>query len=86
MQDNNYKYNAGDSFPRVGYNPSDKRIEELLTDKNRRKTPMIKAVVEETKPEPIVEETEVIEDAELVNDTKEAEAEHKTKRKRKDVK
>lgn len=58
LQDNNYKYQAGDSFPRDGYDVSKARIEELSSDKNRRQRPMIKATSEaepvieiETKPE-----------------------------------
>ena len=52
LQDNNYKYQAGDEFPRKGFKVSDARIEELSTDKNRRERPMIK-VVEEIKTEEI---------------------------------
>jgi hypothetical protein len=50
LQDNNYKYQAGDSFPRDGYDVSKARIEELSTNKNRRNRPMIKAI-EEIEPE-----------------------------------
>lgn len=57
LQDNNYRYQAGDEFPRKGLKVSAKRLNELLTDKNRRHMPMIKVVEEvkseapETKPE-----------------------------------
>ena len=47
-QDKGYKYHTGDKYPRAGYQPTAKRIDELLTDKNRRHTPMIKAEEEET--------------------------------------
>ena len=47
MQDKGYKYHTGDKYPRAGYQPTAKRLEELLTDKNRRRTPIIKAEKEE---------------------------------------
>ena len=56
LQDNEYAYKVGDVYPRKGYTPSPERIEELSTDKNVRKRPVI--AVDE--PETIVaaEETE----------------------------
>ena len=44
LQDNNYRYNAGDNFPRKGLSVSTARLEELSSDKNRRHRPMINAV------------------------------------------
>lgn len=41
LQDNNHKYREGATYPREGYEPSAERIEELSTDKNRLKTPLI---------------------------------------------
>ena len=41
LQDNNHKYKEGATYPREGYEPSAERIEELSTDKNRLKTPLI---------------------------------------------
>ena len=49
LQDDNHKYLAGDEFPRKGLKVSDERLEELLTDKNRRHKPMIEEVKEESK-------------------------------------
>ena len=49
LQDDNYKYHAGDEFPRKGLKVSDERLKELLTDKNRRHKPMIEEVKEEPK-------------------------------------
>ena len=46
MQDKGYKYSVGDIVPRTGLSVTKKRIDELLTDKNRRGIPMI--VAEET--------------------------------------
>jgi len=47
LQDNNHKYLAGDTFPRKGIKVSQERLDELLTDKNRRHKPMIEEVKEE---------------------------------------
>ena len=53
LQDNNYRYQAGDEFPRKGMKVSAARLDELLTDKNRRRKPMIVEVKEEVaKPVP----------------------------------
>lgn len=48
LQDNNYKYAVGDTYPREGYTPTDERIKELSSDKNRQKNPLIKAETTET--------------------------------------
>ena len=45
LQDNGYRYHTGDTFPRDGVEISTERVEELLTDKNRRRKPMIEEVV-----------------------------------------
>ncbi|MGS0654926.1 Rho termination factor N-terminal domain-containing protein [Staphylococcus arlettae] len=47
LQDNDYEYNVGDMFPRVGLKVNDDRFEELTTDKNRQRTPLIKPVFED---------------------------------------
>lgn len=47
LKDNNHKYHAGDVFPRKGYEPSEDRIAELLSNNNKRGT----AVIAEVKPE-----------------------------------
>ena len=44
LQDENHAYNPGDEFPREGLEVSEERLEELSTDKNRRKKPLIKKV------------------------------------------
>ena len=48
LQDNNHPYKVGDSFPRLGKDVSANRINELATDKNKQKKPLI-AYVEEVK-------------------------------------
>ena len=62
LQDNNYAYKAGDTYPRKGLSPSGERIEELAVSQNKQKTPLIQAIpeaVETTAPaeEPIEEES-----------------------------
>lgn len=55
LQDNNHLYQAGDIFPREGTKVSDKRLQELLSDANRRHKPMI----EEFNPDKAPEENEI---------------------------
>ena len=45
LQDDNYVYRAGKPYPRKG-KPTKKRIEELSTKNNKRKTVFIKEVDE----------------------------------------
>lgn len=40
-QDNGYAYNVGDEYPRQGYEPTEERIQELLSSKNKRHRPVI---------------------------------------------
>ena len=52
MQDNNYKYDVGDTYPRKGLNVLQSRINELATNKNLQKTPLIEEIPDvEDKPE-----------------------------------
>lgn len=70
LQDNDYAYNVGDTYPRQGVVVSGERIEELASAENRQKTPLIEAVDEP--------------DAEVsAEDVAEIEDEPKQKRKRK---
>lgn len=48
LQDNGRPYNEGDVFPYGDKVVSKERINELLTDQNRRRTPLIVEVAEET--------------------------------------
>ena len=41
LQDFNHLYNVGDVFPRVGMKVSQSRIDELVSSKNKLKTPLI---------------------------------------------
>lgn len=50
IQDKRHKYRVGDTFPRSGLTVSDKRLDELATNKNKRGIPLIMWVDEEAKP------------------------------------
>ena len=47
LEDNRHAYNIGDVYPRKGLHVSEERIAELLSNKNRRKQPMIEEVANE---------------------------------------
>lgn len=91
LQDNGYKYRAGDVYPRPGYTASDERIEELSGYENKRKTPLIEHIEVENKNEAatIVEAdkdsqedfAENIE-AELENGEAEEEEEHRPRKRK----
>ena len=54
LQDNNHKYDIGDTYPRKGLNVLQSRINELASNKNKQKTPLIEEIpekVEEPKKE-----------------------------------
>lgn len=48
LQDGNHVYEVGDTYPRAGVSPSPARIAELAGNKNRQKTPLIKAAQKKT--------------------------------------
>ena len=48
LQDNNYKYDVGDTYPRKGLNVLQSRINELASDKNLQKTPLIEEIPEKS--------------------------------------
>ena len=48
LQDNNYKYDVGDTYPRKGLNVLQSRINELASDKNKQNTPLIEEIPEKT--------------------------------------
>ena len=49
LQDNNYAYYVGDTFPHNGVEVGADRIAELASDKNRRGIPLIEEVEEKPK-------------------------------------
>ena len=46
LQDNNYKYDVGDTYPRKGLNVLQSRINELASNNNLQKTPLIEEIPE----------------------------------------
>ena len=61
LQDNNHKYDVGDTYPRKGLNVLQSRINELATNKNLQKTPLIEEIpekVEEHKKKKSVEKAD----------------------------
>lgn len=49
LQDNDYEYNIGDTFPHKDLNVSDERLTELSTSNNRQNKPLIERVDEQVK-------------------------------------
>ena len=49
LQDNNYAYYVGDTFPRNGVEVGAERIAELSSDKNRLGVPLIEEIAEKPK-------------------------------------
>jgi hypothetical protein len=47
LQDDNFKYEVGDEYPRLGLKPSLARIEELKGSDNKQGTPLIVEVTDE---------------------------------------
>jgi hypothetical protein len=65
LQDGNHVYNVGDVYPREGYTPSEERIAELASDKNRQGTPLIEVPASaEVDAEETVEESKEVEELE----------------------
>ena len=61
LQDNNYKYDINDIYPRKGLNVLQSRINELASHKNKQKTPLIEEIpekVEEPKKKKSVEKAD----------------------------
>ena len=46
LQDNNYKYDVGDTYPHKGLNVLQSRINELASNKNLQRTPLIEEIPE----------------------------------------
>ena len=49
LQDNNYAYYVGDTFPRNGVEAGAERVAELSSDKNLQGVPLIEEIVEKPK-------------------------------------
>ena len=46
LQDNNFFYNVGDTFPRAGLEVTEERLVELASNKNKQSVPLIEKVDE----------------------------------------
>lgn len=79
LQDENHIYRVGDEYPRKGYSPTDKRVDELSTGKNLLHEPLIQLVAVQ-EPETVVEKV-----VEEVVETPEAEEQPKRKRGKKNT-
>jgi len=80
LQDNNYPYEVGSTYPRKGLSVTKERIAELSGSNNRQKTALIKEV-SEPKQEP---KENVRESKEKVQESKEKIQGQKKKTKKKD--
>ena len=49
LQDNNYAYSVGDTFPRNGVEAGAERVAELSSDKNLQGVPLIEEIQEKPK-------------------------------------
>lgn len=63
MQDNNYRYEVGAEYPRLGLEVSKARLDELASNKNRRGIALIEPVAEEVVEEKNVTEEKPVEKA-----------------------
>lgn len=78
LQDGNHVYNVGDVYPREGYTPSEKRIAELASDKNRQGVPLI-----EVPASAVVDVDEAVEETKEPEEFKESKEAEGKPRKRK---
>ena len=60
LHDNNHVYKVGDTFPHDGREVEDARLEELLTDKNKRGVPLI--ALKEFASAPRIDSTDKVEE------------------------
>lgn len=85
LQDKEYAYQVGDTYPREGLSPTDERIAELSGSRNKQGKPLIEAIPEEPVAEapkavniPETEETDALGDStEGIEDTKPRKRKHK---------
>lgn len=74
LQDGNHVYNVGDVYPREGYAPSEERIAELASDKNKQGVPLIEVPASaEVDADEAVEEETVVEESKETEETEETE-------------
>lgn len=63
LQDNDYKYDVGDTYPRKGLNVLQSRINELASNKNLQKTPLIEEIPEKAEEPKKVKKSKSVEKA-----------------------
>ena len=78
LQDGNHVYNVGDVYPREGYTPSEERIAELASDKNKQGVPLIEVPASAE-----VDADETVEEETVAEESKETEETEEKPRKRK---
>ena len=82
LQDNNYVYDpknpSKNTYPREGYTPSEERIAELASDKNKQGVPLIEVPASAE-----VEADETVEEETVAEESKETEETEEKPRKRK---
>lgn len=79
LQDKEYAYQVGDTYPREGLSPTDERIAELSGSRNRQGKPLIEAIPEEPAVNiPETEDTDIPGDStEEIEDAKPRKRKHK---------
>lgn len=79
LQDKEYAYQVGDTYPREGLSPTNERIAELSGNRNRQGKPLIEAIPEEPAVNiPETDETDVPDtDAGEIAETKPRKRKHK---------
>jgi len=68
LQDNNYAYHVGDTYPREGIDPKPSRIAELSSASNKRGVPLIE-LVKDSKAKTVAPVEEKDEEVETVVET-----------------
>lgn len=69
LQDNNYAYHVGDTFPHAGMDVSPSRIAELAGKNNKRGIPLIESVATKLVDEPVKSEPKKRRSKKNVKDT-----------------
>lgn len=64
LQDNNYAYKEGDTYPREGVSVLPSRVKELSTTANRRGEILIKEIEDEPKPKKTTKSAKKVEKTE----------------------
>lgn len=82
LQDDLHPYNVGDEFPRKGVTVSQKRIDELLGNKNRQGTSLIATVADDVPQENAPEVAPEVVSEEIADEEKKRQRKSRGKAKR----